>query len=155
MLAVALLVALLGLVEASLKTPRIASPSPSSTSQTQYITATTLPSAAPPNAKVAVPVSPATEADVPPEGTSGARSPETTPPPEDDLGGIFHELYGQQYTQTTYWSCATFALETHCGWHEPILEVDSGAARIGSEHGRAAAIRAGVVAGVVGLVFRI
>ncbi|KAI5856197.1 hypothetical protein GGS23DRAFT_400266 [Durotheca rogersii] len=73
-------------------------------------------------------------------------SPELGPP-----GANFHEI-GAKFVQTTYWKCVTFSLETHCGWHEPIL--DAGAGRIGCEGGRAA-LRAGVVAGVVagGLVF--
>ncbi|OTA77629.1 hypothetical protein M434DRAFT_44879, partial [Hypoxylon sp. CO27-5] len=60
-------------------------------------------------------------------------------------GANFHEM-NAKYVQTTYWSCVTFPLETHCGWHQPIL--DAGAGRIGCEGSGRAALRAGVVAGV-------
>lgn len=62
---------------------------------------------------------------------------------------------GAKFVQTTYWSCVTFPLETHCGWHEPIL--DAGVGRVGCEGNGQAALRAGIVAGVVagGLVLGI
>ncbi|KAI1081529.1 hypothetical protein F5B20DRAFT_68405 [Whalleya microplaca] len=159
---VALIALLLSLVEASLKTPRTASPilspsassNPSSTPTTasaSFITISAPPrhgassSALPPSG--AEPPSATVEANiVVPSGTSEADGAAVTASPELDLGANFHEI-GAKYVQTTYWSCVTFPLETHCGWHEPIL--DAGAARIGCDGGRAA-LRAGVAAGIVG-----
>lgn len=81
-----------------------------------------------------------------PVGT-GSKAPQITPSPEfDPPGGNFHEI-GAKFVQTTYWSCVTFPLETHCGWHEPIL--DAGAGRIRCDGDGQAALRAGIVAGVV------
>ncbi|KAI2606284.1 uncharacterized protein GGS25DRAFT_523950 [Hypoxylon fragiforme] len=78
-----------------------------------------------------------------------AKAPTITPSPELP-GGNFHELGGGanvKFVQTTYWSCVTWPSETHCGWHEPILDA-SNAARGVSDSGRAA-LWAGVVVVVV------
>ncbi|KAH9907060.1 hypothetical protein F4778DRAFT_778486 [Xylariomycetidae sp. FL2044] len=57
--------------------------------------------------------------------------------------------YADEYTQVTYFSCHTFALETHCGWHEPIVRVNNAAGRGVGKGGKV--VRAGLVAaGVVG-----
>ncbi|KAI1400561.1 hypothetical protein F4819DRAFT_365307 [Hypoxylon fuscum] len=184
MLAIVALITLLGFAEASLKTPRTAifsrpnpSPSPSSTATlvAAFPTATISGNGIHPphfngtgysfprptggadcgTRNTALPLSLNATAHVP-TGTA-AKAPKITPSPEfDPPGGNFHEIGGgAKFVQTTYWSCVTFPLETHCGWHEPIL--DAGAARLGCEGGGRAAIRAGVVAGVVagGLVLGI
>ncbi|KAI0411929.1 hypothetical protein F5X98DRAFT_356203 [Xylaria grammica] len=71
-------------------------------------------------------------------------NPETTaaPPVPVDLGD------GQKFVQTTYWACATFPMETHCGWHEPILDASSAGARV--KGGSAA--RIGAVGAIAALV---
>ncbi|KAI8965224.1 hypothetical protein F5Y11DRAFT_22256 [Daldinia sp. FL1419] len=76
-----------------------------------------------------------------PSGPEITASPELPPP-----GANFHEI-GLKYVQTTYYSCVTFPLETHCGWHEPIL--DAGASGMRCDGSGQAALRAGVVAGIV------
>ncbi|TRX93489.1 hypothetical protein FHL15_005764 [Xylaria flabelliformis] len=53
---------------------------------------------------------------------------------------------GSKFVQTTFWACETFAKETHCGWHEPILDVSSAAV---ASHPRSVLVRAGVVAACV------
>ncbi|ORY69099.1 uncharacterized protein BCR38DRAFT_406965 [Pseudomassariella vexata] len=85
-----------------------------------------------------------------PDATSTGLRPEVTAPP-----GVDRQLEGEtdmvgldmKFRQTTYWSCVAWTHTTHCGWHEPIL--DAGAARIGCP-GAQMAVRAGVVAGLVG-----
>ncbi|KAI5925196.1 hypothetical protein F4810DRAFT_708999 [Camillea tinctor] len=127
-----------------LKTPRTARPSPPSSSSTPLLNSTipaltiaTATAIVPTNVKAVATAPAAGPTEVAAAADSNDSSPPTTTPApkqdtdgdDDDLGGIFHEIYGQKYTQTTYYSCVTFPLETHCGWHEPILEVqDSGAA---------------------------
>ncbi|KAI1443594.1 hypothetical protein F5Y02DRAFT_199910 [Annulohypoxylon stygium] len=167
MLAIIILTTLLSLVEASFKTPRTAlSPNPSLSSATA--TSVVEPSIA--TISSSTPLSQASESspcapqaqsstaaetrcsalpsDTPTSiSTASAGNPEITPSPELDLpGGNFHEI-GAKYVQTTYWSCVTFPLETHCGWHQPIL--DAGAGRMRCEGSGQAALRAGIVAGVV------
>ncbi|KAI0179410.1 hypothetical protein GGR52DRAFT_305316 [Hypoxylon sp. FL1284] len=195
MLAIVILMGLLGLAQASLKTPRTGIPaaaSPSSSLSTATASTPALSSAT----ATAIPA-----CDMPPNhfngstphhtrtgtgrfphpfetrsgvaqassgrgrgrgrggdvGTGVARIPPTataepavvTPSPELPPGGNFHEI-GAKIVQTTYWSCVTFPLETHCGWHEPILDASTGAAaQCDGSAGRNAAVRAGVVAGVV------
>ncbi|KAI1737984.1 hypothetical protein F4680DRAFT_195777 [Xylaria scruposa] len=53
---------------------------------------------------------------------------------------------GSKFVQTTFWACETFPKETHCGWHEPILDVSNAAE---APHPRGALVRAGVVAACV------
>ncbi|KAI8948852.1 hypothetical protein F4801DRAFT_436591 [Xylaria longipes] len=53
---------------------------------------------------------------------------------------------GSKFVQTTFWACETFPLETHCGWHEPILDVSSAAV---APHPRGLLVRAGVVAACI------
>ncbi|KAI2638656.1 hypothetical protein GGS26DRAFT_353106 [Hypomontagnella submonticulosa] len=159
----ATLIALLGLAEASLKTPRTAiSPSPSSSSTTLPSTFVTVaPSSSsldPVNESGSAPQPTSTVAtetrctvmpsDIPTcVSTKTTNSPTITASPEfTPPGANFHEM-GAKFVQTTYWSCVTFPLETHCGWHEPIL--DAGAGRIGCDGDGRAALRAGIVAGVV------
>ncbi|KAI6090632.1 hypothetical protein F4821DRAFT_21357 [Hypoxylon rubiginosum] len=177
MLAIVVLISLLGFTEASLKTPRTAIPAPPSLSSTATASTIALPSATavpaceiyPSNLNGSRPLFPHRTGTAParthsaahPLGTGGPLptgtghyGPKITPSPEfNPPGGNFHEI-GAKFVQTTYWSCVTFPLETHCGWHEPIL--DAGAGRVGCEGGQAA-LRAGIVAGVVagGLVFGI
>ncbi|KAI1371112.1 hypothetical protein F4677DRAFT_318486 [Hypoxylon crocopeplum] len=169
MLVIVALLALLSSAEASLKTPRTASPPRSSSSPslptttlTGVVPTTTTTESGiypqcngsvsselrPTNAATAsirctaLPIDQSTSI---PTGTAST-APEITPSPEfDPPGGNFHEI-GVKFVQTTYWSCVTFPLETHCGWHEPIL--DAGAGRAGCEGGQAA-LRAGILAGVV------
>ncbi|KAI1767130.1 hypothetical protein GGR53DRAFT_483161 [Hypoxylon sp. FL1150] len=181
MLAFVILISLLGFAQASLKTPRTAipaSPSLSSTATASASLVVVLPSStavraceihpthfngsnpsfshrtgtAPVRTRSAA--HPLGTGVSYPTGTAGY-GPKITPSPEFNLpGGNFHEV-GAKFVQTTYWSCVTFPLETHCGWHEPIL--DAGAGRVGCESGGQAALRAGIVAGVVagGLMFGI
>ncbi|KAI2465408.1 hypothetical protein F4781DRAFT_27068 [Annulohypoxylon bovei var. microspora] len=176
MLAITVLLTLLNLAEASFKTPRTAlppSPSPSSTIATSIVESSVVTIATssipPPQSSGSSSCTPqlksaaaaetrcsALPSDAPTSiSTANAGNPEITPSPElDPPGGNFHEM-GAKYVQTTYWSCVTFPLETHCGWHQPIL--DAGAGRIQCEGSGRAALRAGVVAGVVagGLVLGI
>ncbi|KAI1336664.1 hypothetical protein F5Y15DRAFT_199104 [Xylariaceae sp. FL0016] len=82
-----------------------------------------------------------TDAEVPPASQITA-SPNVTLP----MGGNFHELTGGvKFVQTTYYSCVTWPRETHCGWHEPILDAGAGSVRPSLT-----ALRAGVLAGIVG-----
>ncbi|KAI0857362.1 hypothetical protein F4860DRAFT_517946 [Xylaria cubensis] len=53
---------------------------------------------------------------------------------------------GSKFVQTTFWACETFAKETHCGWHEPILDVSSAAV---GPHPRGTLVRVGVAAACV------
>ncbi|KAH7041494.1 uncharacterized protein B0I36DRAFT_312924 [Microdochium trichocladiopsis] len=94
----------------------------------------------PPGAAVA----PATAA-----GPAAAAAAVTTPPPQVPS---FDEAYGDEYMQTTYWSCNTFALTTHCGWHEPIIYIGggkSGAASSISGSGRLLTAAVGGAAAVI------
>ncbi|OTB00974.1 hypothetical protein M426DRAFT_14954 [Hypoxylon sp. CI-4A] len=178
MLAIVILTALLGLAEASWKTPRTAYAYPSSSSSSTSTLATAMPQVTAPSGFISpsrlglhgfnassngvaatgtgtiLPLHTHTPASA--SASASASNPQITPSPElNPPGGNFHEIGGGlKYVQTTYWSCVTFPLETHCGWHEPIL--DAGAGRIGCNGGQAA-LRAGVVAGVVagGLVLGI
>ncbi|KAI2625120.1 hypothetical protein GGR54DRAFT_594971 [Hypoxylon sp. NC1633] len=161
------LTALLGLATASLKTPRTASiPSQSPTPSTIATAPPATTAAAdcslaagsdslsqPQSTSVAVAETRCTAVPIngqstdTPTGTASSSTPKITASPEfDPPGGNFHEI-GAKFKQTTYWSCVTFPLETHCGWHEPIL--DAGAGRVGCGGGGEAALRAGIVAGVV------
>ncbi|KAI1631305.1 hypothetical protein F4809DRAFT_646548 [Biscogniauxia mediterranea] len=155
-LPILLLAMLLALAEVQagllLKTPRTASPSsasPRSTTTptpTSALTTLTLSTTLPPSnnnsnniikAIIAPPTTTPTPTPTAAADDNNSKATTTPAPKQDDddagdLGGIFHEIYGQKYTQTTYYSCVTFALETQCGWHEPILEVQgSGASRAG------------------------
>ncbi|KAI1407115.1 hypothetical protein F5Y13DRAFT_135162 [Hypoxylon sp. FL1857] len=164
MLGIVTLMALLSFAEASLKTPRTAiSPSLSSTTTLEValpsttISATAASSTQPTGSGVAAEIrNTVCLLDEPTSSsTTAASNPKITPSPElSPPGANFHEM-DAKYVQTTYWSCVTFPLETHCGWHQPIL--DAGAGRKGCEGSGQAALRAGVVAGVVagGLVLGI
>ncbi|KAJ2979868.1 hypothetical protein NUW58_g7091 [Xylaria curta] len=50
--------------------------------------------------------------------------PEPTAAPALENGGGERTIVadGRKFVQTTYWACETFPKETHCGWHEPILD---------------------------------
>ncbi|KAI0879926.1 uncharacterized protein GGS22DRAFT_102185 [Annulohypoxylon maeteangense] len=168
MFAIIVLTTLLSLAEASFKTPRTAlppSPSLSSTTATSVVESlistvatSSIPPTQPSVSSTCAPQPKSSAAaetrcsalpsNVPTSiSTASAGSPEITPSPESDSPGAnFHEM-GVKYVQTTYWSCVTFPLETHCGWHQPIL--DAGAGRIRCEGSGQAALRAGIVAGVV------
>lgn len=63
--------------------------------------------------------------------TTGGAPPssQVTPPPSPEellRAAAAAGNENERFRQTTFWSCHTFARETHCGWHEPIL--DAGAA---------------------------
>ncbi|KAI1322145.1 hypothetical protein F5Y16DRAFT_53527 [Xylariaceae sp. FL0255] len=93
-------------------------------------------------------VTPTESHDPPTRPTSGSASSTITPAPSVS-GGNFFQLNNddEKFVQTTYYSCVTFShTYTHCGWHEPIL--DAGAADCFNARG--VAVRAGLVAGVVG-----
>ncbi|KAI0095387.1 hypothetical protein F4814DRAFT_186893 [Daldinia grandis] len=163
MLVIVTITALLGLVEASRKTPRTAIPStattlatipsvtaivPSSVPSVQLNASSStlrLTSAAPAKSRcTTLPLDAPTSTSI---STQTTIDPEITPSPElPPPGANFHEM-GVKYVQTTYYSCVTFPLETHCGWHEPIL--DAGANGVRCEGSGQAALRAGVVAGIV------
>ncbi|KAI1098374.1 hypothetical protein F4804DRAFT_324930 [Jackrogersella minutella] len=161
MLAIVALTTLLGLAEASLKTPRTALSSTTSPTAASFATIT----ASPVQFNISTPCTPhpsnSTESKyttLPPDSPTPispapASGPMTTPSPP---GGNFHEI-GVKYVQTTYWSCVAFPLETHCGWHQPILDAGAGGGVRCEGGGARAALRAGVVAGVVagGLVLGI
>ncbi|TGJ80015.1 hypothetical protein E0Z10_g8743 [Xylaria hypoxylon] len=77
-------------------------------------------------------------------GTAQASNPETTAAPPLDLGD------GQKFVQTTYWACATFPSETHCGWHEPILDASSAGMKVrGGSVTRTGGVAACVIAALV------
>ncbi|KAI1183045.1 hypothetical protein F5B17DRAFT_417699 [Nemania serpens] len=85
------------------------------------------------------------------EGTAtaigNADIPETTAAPTLDLENLDDAGNGIKFVQTTFWACETFPLETHCGWHEPILDAsNSGASRTGQQ---SVAARAGVAVACV------
>lgn len=84
-----------------------------------------------------------------PTTTNEARQIEpTTPPPANDPGAAA-ALASQGWTQTTFWSCENNGgTAVDCGWYTPVYRV-SGAAR-GTGLGGQAAVRAVVVAGLVG-----
>ncbi|KAI1466253.1 uncharacterized protein F4812DRAFT_461223 [Daldinia caldariorum] len=175
MLAIVTLIALLSFAEASQKTPRTAIPSSLSSSSTATATTlATIPSVAttvsncvasaqlnmssPTRRLTGASVALGTRCtslplDIPTSTTSTfvptgtASDPEITPSPELPLEGVNFHTIDIKYVQTTYWSCVTFPLETHCGWHEPIL--DAGAAGMRYEDSGKVALRAGVVAGIV------
>ncbi|GAP84694.1 hypothetical protein SAMD00023353_1102360 [Rosellinia necatrix] len=63
-----------------------------------------------------------------------------------ELGGVGG---GVKFVQTTYWTCVARPRETHCGWHEPILDT-SAAAETRRADG-AAALRASLIAACAAL----
>ncbi|KAI8630041.1 hypothetical protein F5Y19DRAFT_69534 [Xylariaceae sp. FL1651] len=149
------LLALLSFTEAGIvRTPRTVTPNLPPSATTCHSITSSLPSF---TMAVATTVSTshatATE-QAPTSDTSDAEGADITAAPNVNLGGIFHEgEAGQKMVQTTYWSCATFPLETHCGWHEPILDTSAANMKNGRDGG--IAVRAAIVAGAVvgGLVF--
>ncbi|KAI3326382.1 hypothetical protein HD806DRAFT_487090 [Xylariaceae sp. AK1471] len=151
---ITVLLIILGLTEAGLvKTPRTESPSLlSSTTVLHKIT----PSTALPTMAVSITVDTTlarTTVKAPVNDTLNAGSTETTKAPDSDLEGSFHILEGgRKFIQTTYWSCVALPSETHCGWHEPILETSAARTSYGREE--RIAIRAGFVVAcvVAGLV---
>jgi len=83
----------------------------------------------------------------PPAGAAAAAAAAaalTTPPPQVPS---FEDAYGDEFTQTTYWSCNTFALTTQCGWHEPILYI--GGAKSGASRGKSLISGGGGYGGLV------
>ncbi|KAI1422910.1 hypothetical protein F5Y12DRAFT_568059 [Xylaria sp. FL1777] len=60
-------------------------------------------------------------------GMMHTSNPETTAAPVFDLD---LDSQGQKFIQTTYWACATFDKETHCGWHQPILDTSAANTRV-------------------------
>ncbi|RYO92489.1 hypothetical protein DL766_006900 [Monosporascus sp. MC13-8B] len=77
----------------------------------------------------------------------------TTPPRpvDEEAAHEFREKWGDQYRQTTYWSCAASegVFKGHCGWHEPIIAVEaSGASAAKGRPGECGGVvaRVGVVA---------
>ncbi|KAI0427794.1 hypothetical protein F5Y09DRAFT_20358 [Xylaria sp. FL1042] len=74
-------------------------------------------------------------------GMTHANHPQITAAP---LSGFVGQE--QKFVQTTYWACETFAKETHCGWHEPILDTSAANMMIKGEN---VAFRAGSIAALV------
>jgi hypothetical protein len=74
---------------------------------------------------------------------AGSIEPEITPLPRPDES----DELNANFVQTTYYSCVTRGTYSHCGWHIPILDASDGW-KLGD--GWSVALRAGVVAGVVG-----
>ncbi|KAI1162866.1 hypothetical protein F5B18DRAFT_622465 [Nemania serpens] len=79
-----------------------------------------------------------TESEDPIRGTAttiaSAGNSEITAAPTLDLENLDTPGEGEKFVQTTFWACETFPLETHCGWHEPILDAsNSGAGRTGEQ----------------------
>ncbi|CAJ2502170.1 Uu.00g095640.m01.CDS01 [Anthostomella pinea] len=147
MLAIAAVVILLGHAEASVRTPRTLGPSSNPTSLVP--TTSVLLPASPTGISTVMLPHPTETRDGLPDGAPDVQRPQITAFPDEelDLGTNLRDTGGQKFVQTTYWSCVTFPRETHCGWHQPIL--DAGAERMGCHVGRRV-VRAGVVAGVVG-----
>lgn len=118
-------------VDSSTTPSQTPSPKPQSTrgpDTTLVMSALAQPASAPPPS-IATSIAP--QAAIPPPSTGAAAAALTTPPPQVPS---FEEAYGDEFTQTTYWSCNTFALTTRCGWHEPILYI--GGAKSGASRGR-------------------
>ncbi|KAI1200253.1 hypothetical protein F5X97DRAFT_98365 [Nemania serpens] len=103
-----------------------ASPTLSTTTMTATTTTTTT---------TATTIYAGSEAGDPIHGTAtaiaNAGSPKTTAAPTLDLGGLAASD-GKKFVQTTFWACETFPLETHCGWHEPILDASNSGAGAGA-----------------------
>ncbi|KAI0399618.1 hypothetical protein F4802DRAFT_29299 [Xylaria palmicola] len=79
---------------------------------------------------------------------TAASTPTPTPTPGPDRELLQAVEGGVKFVQTTYSACVTFPHETHCGWHEPILDASAtGRSRGGGEGivARAGVIAAGVV----------
>lgn len=68
----------------------------------------------------------ATPASEPAEDSGDSPPPETTPLPidQDDVDIIGNAV---RFVQTTYYSCVTIGTDSHCGWHEPILDASNNA----------------------------
>ncbi|KAI0192519.1 hypothetical protein F4808DRAFT_365487 [Astrocystis sublimbata] len=95
---------------------------------------------------------------IPPAYTPTPTTAVTTAPPVVtgvDGNEAASNQINQKFLQTTYYACHTWARETHCGWHEPILDASldsdssSGASGGGGAGAKDAIVRVGVVAGVV------
>ncbi|KAI0018697.1 hypothetical protein F4780DRAFT_781076 [Xylariomycetidae sp. FL0641] len=141
-----------------LRTPRTAGPSLSGRtpqSDVYFITAATSTSTSPVIAAAtptAGPETTTTEDLPPPMGAvfhETASAPTITAAPDPDTAADVNVNEEEKFVQTTYWSCVAFARETHCGWHEPILDTSDGGDRGWGAGGRIAA-KAGAVAGLVG-----
>ncbi|KAI1110296.1 hypothetical protein F5Y14DRAFT_365458 [Nemania sp. NC0429] len=74
---------------------------------------------------------------------------ETTAAPTLDLENASGAKDGKKFIQTTFWACETFPLETHCGWHEPILDASNAGVGMGRAAGQSAARAVFAVAGVI------
>lgn len=123
-------------VDSSTTPSQTPSPKPQSTREpdtTLVMSALAQPASAPPPS-IATSIAPQAAFPPPPAGTAAAGAALTTPPPQVPS---FEEAYGDEFTQTTYWSCNTFALTTQCGWHEPILYI--GNAKSGASKARSLA----------------
>ena len=84
------------------------------------------------------------------EGEEADMAALTTPyPGQEDGHGDIHgdEMAAMSFRQTTYYTCITHRVSTHCGWHHPILE--AGGSRLGGG-GWGWAARAAAAAGVIG-----
>jgi hypothetical protein len=82
-------------------------------------------------------------------GTSNARTTTTAVLGDVEIDSLVEDQ--QKFIQTTYWSCVAFARETHCGWHEPILDASSSAARTNRDPNKRLASRVVVVVAVLWL----
>ncbi|KAH8162193.1 hypothetical protein CIB48_g6057 [Xylaria polymorpha] len=145
-----LFLALLYLAEAGLlRAPRTATPEPQTFSAFQITTAT--PTTPPATFIISPPTSPTSTA-LPYGFVAVVESASTSDPAPTEAPALAIVEGGSKFVQTTFWACETFPMETHCGWHEPILDVSNGAA---APYPRGVLVRAGAVAAVVaGVLFR-
>ncbi|KAI1747819.1 hypothetical protein F4782DRAFT_519981 [Xylaria castorea] len=150
-----LLLVLVRLSEAGLlRAPRTESLNAQTFSEFQIITSG-VPSPTPPPATfiISAPTSPTSTAQaqtalsygfvaVVESASTSDPAPTAAPALNTDDAGLTIIQGGSKFVQTTFWACETFPLETHCGWHEPILDVSSAA----TPHPRGVRVRAGVIA---------
>ena len=59
---------------------------------------------------------------LPPGTPTGSFSSLITPPPD---ATAVTAATGAKFVQTTYYSCVTIGPDSHCGWHEPILDAST------------------------------
>ncbi|KAI0479984.1 hypothetical protein F4859DRAFT_477994 [Xylaria cf. heliscus] len=156
-----LFLALLCLAEAGLlRAPRTATPDTQILSEFQIVTSSA-PSATPPPATFIISAPTSATGTVQtqtalPYGFVGVEQSSSDPAPTEapalnaNSGPLEIVDGGNKFVQTTFWACETFPKETHCGWHEPLLEVSSGAA---APRPGGVLVRAGVVATFVAGVF--
>ncbi|KAI0440431.1 hypothetical protein F4803DRAFT_553092 [Xylaria telfairii] len=149
-----LFLALLYLAEAGLlRAPRTATSEPQTFSAFQITTSTTTTTITPP-ATFIIPAQTSPTSTALPYGFVAIVETASTsdPAPTEAPALAVIDAGGSKFVQTTFWACETFPMETHCGWHEPLLEVSSGAA---APYPRRVFVRAGAVAAfVAGVLLR-